>query len=162
MTLDSEAAGQLWRLSLLPSLLRMQMAGLTTNTLLVVVGEQGPCQEPLLAHSMVLAAASPALASILATSRDSEITLIMAGVERNEMEEVLEDIYLGRDRAMVFLKQWGLWDEDVDSESIHGDCTGIGRERKFQVTDDLRQKQKPKIISFLLKSSKQVENPQKM
>ena len=99
MTLVSEVASQLWRLSQLPSLLRLQIQGLTTNTLLVVVGEQGPCQEPILAHSLVLAAASPALASILATSRDSEITLILDGVEREEIEEVLEDIYMGRDRA---------------------------------------------------------------
>ena len=125
MTLVSEAVGQLWRLSLLPSLLRLQTEGLTTNILLVGVGEQGPCQEPLLAHSLVLAAASPALASILATSRDSEITLILAGVEREEIEEVLEDIYMGRDRARVFLQKWRLWEEDVESEIRSGDCTTI-------------------------------------
>ena len=158
MTLVSEAEGQLWRSSLLPSFLRLQTEGLTTNTLLVVVGEQGACQEPLLAHSLVLAAASPALASILATSRDSEITLILAGVEWEEMEGVLEDIYMGRDRARVFLQQCGLWEEDLESESISSDCKDIG-ETTFQVTDDLGQKQKPEAISSLTQELISKEEP---
>ena len=95
MTLVSEVAGQVWRSSLLPSLLRLQSKGLATDTFLVVVGEQGSCQDPLLAHSLVLAAASPVLASILATSRDSEITLILAGVEREEMEAVWRILQTG-------------------------------------------------------------------
>ena len=93
-----------------------------------------------------LGSSQPVLASILATSRDSEITLILAGVEREEMEDVLEDIYLGRDRARVFLQQWGLWEEDVESESISGDCKYIG-ESKFKVDDDIRQQQMPEANS---------------
>ena len=107
-----EGAERAWSSSLLPSLLRLRTEGLTTDTHLVTVGDQGPCNAPLLAHSLVLAAASPTLAQILATSSDNEeITLILPGVEREEMEEVLEDIYLGKDRARVFLQQWGLWEE---------------------------------------------------
>ena len=105
-----ESAGQTWRSSLLPSLLSLQTCGLATDLHLVTVGHGGVLQEPLLAHSLVLAAASPTLATILATSRDTgQITVIMPGLERQEMEGVLEDIYLGRDRARVFLQQWGLW-----------------------------------------------------
>ena len=106
---------------MLPSLHKMQTLGLATDTL-VTVGEQGPWQTPLLAHSLVLAAASPALAKILATCRDKEITLILPGLEREEVEGVLEDIYLGRERAGVFLKQWGLLEEDSRVNSDDGGC----------------------------------------
>ena len=145
MTLVSEAAGQSWRSELLPSLLSLQSKGLATDTLLVVVGEQGLCQEPLLAHTLVLAAASPVLANILATSRDPQVTIILAGVEREEMEVVLEDIYLGRDRASVFLQQWGLWEEDVLLESY---SDGDMEEGKIEIIDDLREKQMPKENAF--------------
>ena len=126
MTLPLEVARQSWCSSLLPSLLRLQASGLATSTLLVVVGDQGQVQAPLLAHTLVLAAASPILASILASSRDSEITLILAGVEREEMEGVLEDIYLGRDRVRVFLQQWGLWEEDIQVDSNLGGSRWLG------------------------------------
>ena len=112
MSILLEGAVQAWSLNFLPSLWSLQTEGLTTDTLLVTVGGQGPSGVPLLAHSLVLAAASPTLARILATSSDTEeITLILPGVEREEMEGVLEDIYLGRDRARVFLQHWGLWEE---------------------------------------------------
>ena len=68
-----EGAGRAWSSSLLPSLLRLRTEGLTTDTHLVTVGDQGPCNAPLLAHSLVLAAASPTLARILATSSDKEL-----------------------------------------------------------------------------------------
>ena len=162
MTLESEVAGQSWRSLLLPSLLRLQMDGLATDTSLVVVGQQGACQEPLLAHSLALAAASPALASLLATSRDPVVTLILAGVEREEMEEVLEDIYLGRERARVFLQKWGFWEEDVQDESDLGGFSDM-EEAKFRVNDDLRQKQTLKNNTF---SSQDIilkeENPEKL
>ena len=122
MSFQQEDAGWAWSSSLLPSLYRLQTEGLTTDLLLVTVGEQGPCKTPLLAHSLVLAAASPVLAGILATSRDKEITLILAGVEREQVEGVLEDIYLGRDRARVFLEQWGLWEEEEIIETESDDC----------------------------------------
>ena len=97
-----------WRSSLLPSLLSLQTSGLATDLQLVSVGQQGVLQEPLLAHSLVLAAASPTRASILATSRETgQVTLILPELERQELEGVLEDIYLGRDRARLFLQQWG-------------------------------------------------------
>ena len=126
-----ESAGQIWSSSLLPSFLSLQTSGLTTDTCLVTVGEQGQCTVPLLAHSLVLAANSPLLASILATSSDSEnITLILCGVEREEMEGVLKDIYLGRERARVFLQQWGLWElekeERVDGSEEREDIGLVG------------------------------------
>ena len=124
---------------MLPSLLGLQSQGLATDTLMVPVGEQGVCQEPLLAHSLVLAAASPVLASLLATSRDPQVILILAGVEREEVEVVLEDLYMGRDKARVFLQKWGLWEED-DSNS--GDYTDT-EESKVEITTDLRPEQKP-------------------
>ena len=108
---------------MLPSLHRLRTEGLTTDTCLVTVGEQGPGGAPLLAHSLVLAAASPTLAPILASLSDNEeITLILPGLEREEMEEVLEDIYLGRDKARVFLQEWGLWEngeENIRKGNIH-------------------------------------------
>ena len=108
-----EGAEQEWRSSLLPSLLSLWTEGLTTDTRLVSVGEQGTCGPPLLVHSLILAAASPALASILATSSDNEeITLILPGLERQELEGVLEDIYLGKEKAWIFLQKWGLWQEN--------------------------------------------------
>ena len=82
--------GLTWRSNLLPSLLSLQTSGLATDLQLVTVGQQGDFQEPLLAHSLVLAAASPTLATILATSRDTgQVTLIMPGLERQELEGVL-------------------------------------------------------------------------
>ena len=111
-----EGAGRAWSSTLLPSLHRLRTEGLTTDTCLVTVGEQGPGGAPLLAHSLVLAAASPTLAPILASLSDNEeITLILPGLEREEMEEVLEDIYLGRDKARVFLQEWGLWENGEEN-----------------------------------------------
>ena len=58
------------------------------------------------------------------------------------MEGVLEDIYLGRDRARVFLQQWGLWEEDIQLESNLGDSRGIG-ESKIQGADGLGPNKMP-------------------
>ena len=135
--------GLTWSSNLLPSLLSLQNSGLATDLHLVTVGQQGDLQEPLLAHSLVLAAASPTLATLLATSRETgQVTLIMPGVEREEMVGVLEDIYLGRHRARVFLQQWGLQVEGQDQEfsgisvEEQGDCDNLEFELKEHAQEE--------------------------
>ena len=125
-----KCAGQTWRSSLFPSLLSLQTSSLATDLQLVTVGQQGALQEPLQAHSLVLAAVSPRLASLLATSRDTEVCLLLPGLERQELEGVLEDIYLGRDKARLFLQQWGLLEQGegqgVKEEESDFDGTDFG------------------------------------
>ena len=130
-----ESAGQTWRSSLLPSLLSLQTCGLATDLHLVTVGHGGVLQEPLLAHSLVLAAASPTLATLLATSRvQEELTLLLPGLEREEMEGVLKDIYLGRDRAGVFLHQLGFLEEDNKMRGdYHGDLVMLSENNKIYI-----------------------------
>ena len=74
----------------------LRREGLATDTKVVAMEEEKTA-EPILAHSLVLAAASSSLASILASSGDSSegFTIVLVGVGRLKAEDAIRDIYLG-------------------------------------------------------------------
>ena len=93
--------------SLLSDVASLRREGLATDTRVVVVEEDGVegGAEPILAHSLVLAAASPSLAAILASSGEASegFTLILIDVGRIETEAAIRDLYLGHKEAVNVL-----------------------------------------------------------
>ena len=89
--------------SILTDMAILRKEGLATDTRVIVMEEaegglKKTCTNPILAHSVVLAAASPALAALLASVGEAseEFTLVLVGVERTQAEQAVKDIYLGK------------------------------------------------------------------
>ena len=105
-----EKAVTSWNQNLLADLASLREEGLSTDTELVVFNKKGFASEPILVHSLVLAAVSPSLASILASSSDASegFTLVLPGAERVDVENAIRDLYLGKQGGVAFLQSWGL------------------------------------------------------
>ena len=89
--------------SILTDMAILRKEGLATDTRVIVMEEaegglKKSCTNPILAHSVFLAAASPALAALLASVGEAseEFTLVLVGVERTQAEQAVKDIYLGK------------------------------------------------------------------
>ena len=85
--------------SILTDMAILRKEGLATDTRVIVMEEaegglKKSCTNPILAHSVVLAAASPALAALLASVGEAseEFTLVLVGVERTQAEQAVKDI----------------------------------------------------------------------
>ena len=100
--------------TLLSDVANLRKEGLATDTRVVVMEENDGLNkeaaskghaEPILAHSLVLAAASSSLADILASSGDPSegFTIILIGVGRLKAEAAIRDIYLGKKEAINVL-----------------------------------------------------------
>ena len=83
--------------NLMADLTLLRKEGLTTDTRVVVVDNKKGSAAPILAHSLVLAAASPVLASILASSGDTSegFTIILPGMEWERVEKEMDRMYKG-------------------------------------------------------------------
>ena len=102
--------------SLLSDMANLRREGLATDTRVVAMEEkEEKTAEPILAHSLVLAAASSSLASILASSGDSSegFTILLVGVGRLKAEAAIRDIYLGNNKAVNVLLAREGGDESV-------------------------------------------------
>jgi len=120
-----EAAELTWKGSLLKELMTLRKEGVTTDTRVMVVGEEG--STTLLAHSLVLAAASPTLATILSScSQEEDFTLVLPGGDANMVEQAINSIYQGKESALGFLREWGLLGEE--KEEVKEECKGEGSE----------------------------------
>ena len=104
-----EKAATSWNQNLLADLASLREEGLSTDTELVVFDKNGFASTPILVHSLVLAAASPALASILASAGDSSegFTLVLPGEKRVDVENAIRELYLGKQGGTAFLQSWG-------------------------------------------------------
>ena len=106
-----ETATTSWNQNLSSNLAKLREEGIATDVEVVVVDKKGLVSPPpILAHSLVLAAISPALASILASSGDASegFTLILPGEDRWVVEDAIKDLYSGQKGGRAFLQSWGL------------------------------------------------------
>ena len=105
-----EKAVTSWNQNFLADLASLREEGLSTDTELVVFDKNGVASTPILVHSLVLAAVSPALASILSSSGDAfeGFTLVLPGEDRTDVENAIIDLYLGKEGGVAFLQSFGL------------------------------------------------------
>ena len=82
--------------NLMADLALLRKEGLATDTRVVVVNNKGSAG-PIFVHSLVLAAASPVLSTILESSGDASegFTIILPGVEKELVEAELDRMYKG-------------------------------------------------------------------
>ena len=107
-----ESAVHMWNRDLLSDISVLRLEGCATDLQLVAMGQDGP-SAPLLAHSLVLVAASPVLATLLSSGYLTQgATIIFSGVERQQLEVALEDIYQGNSSAFEFLS-YGLVEDSI-------------------------------------------------
>ena len=125
-----ETATTSWNQNLFSNLIKLREEGIATDVEVVVVDKKGLVSPaPILAHSLVLAAISPALASILASSGDASegFTLIFPGGDRRVVEDAIKDLYSGQKGGIAFLQSWGLLrgegggEKKVVKEETHSD-----------------------------------------
>ena len=121
---------------------KLRREGLATDTRIVVMEENGLNKEaaskaePILAHSLVLAAASSSLAAILASSGDPSegFTILLVGVGRIKAEAAIRDIYKGNKEAINVLLAREDKDEQLEDEGKHvkdGREDGCGFDEAF-------------------------------
>ena len=125
-----ETATTSWNQNLFSNLAKLREEGIATDVEVVVFDKKGLVSPPpILAHSLVLAAISPALASILASSGDASegFTLIFPEGDRGVVEDAIKDLYSGQKGGIAFLQSWGLLrgegggGEKVFKEETHSD-----------------------------------------
>ena len=125
-----ETATTSWNQNLFSNLAKLREEGIATDVEVVVFDKKGLVSPaPILAHSLVLAAISPALASILASSGDASegFTLIFPGGDRGVVEDAIKDLYSGQKGGIAFLQSWGLLrgegggEKKVVKEETHSD-----------------------------------------
>ena len=118
-----ESAVNTWNRDLLSDVSLLRMEGCFTDTQLVAVGQGGP-SAPILAHSLVLAAVSPVLATLLLSSCDC--TIIFPGVERQQLEETITRLYEGKlhEDDMHIMRSFGLMDHNnsYTDEKVDDTC----------------------------------------
>ena len=161
-----EKATTSWNENLLADLASLREEGLSTDTKLVVFDKNGKIDStnPILVHSLILAAASPVLASILASTGDASegFTLVLPGEERIDVENAVKDLYLGKEGGIAFLRSWGLVgggkgknekvkeeepsDEDGDID-IHDNLDDLGDTEGRE--DDSDELSSPNIKAYL-------------
>ena len=92
-----EGAVDSWNTCLLDDLARLKEQDVATDVEVVVVEDNGRTIASFRAHSLVLAASSPSLASLLASAGDDSegFTLLLPGEEVVKVEEAIKETYLG-------------------------------------------------------------------
>ena len=110
--------------NLMADLTLLRKEKLATDTRILVVDNKGVASDPILVHSLVLAAASPVLASVLASSGESSegFTIILPGMERGMVEREMDRLYDG-DLDLDLLTHLGLL-MDVKEEAKENKETG--------------------------------------
>ena len=110
--------------NLMADLALLRKEKLATDTRILVVDNKGVASDPILVHSLVLAAASPVLASVLASSGESSegFTIILPGMERGMVEREMDRMYDG-DLDLDLLTHLGLL-MDVKEEVRESKETG--------------------------------------
>ena len=129
--------------SILTDMAILRKEGLATDTRVIVMEEaegglKKSCTNPILAHSVVLAAASPALAALLASVGEAseEFTLVLVGVERTQAEQAIKDIYLGKVVPdNVLLGEGSNYEDGGDRKDGHEDDTGRYDPDVVQIAD---------------------------
>ena len=89
---------------LLADFASMRRDGFATDTRVIAV-DDGATTTPILVHSLVLAASSPILANLLASSGNNMdgFTIILTGVKRNEVESEICKMYGGQPDFLAHL-----------------------------------------------------------
>ena len=144
-----EKAVTSWNQNLLADLASLREEGLSTDTELVVFDKNGVASTPILVHSLVLAAVSPALASILSSSGDAfeGFTLVLPGEDRADVENAIIDLYLGKEGGVAFLQSFGL----IGGGSSKGENEDVKEEepsdedQDFDMDDNLTDFGEPKL-----------------
>ena len=92
-----EGAVDSWNTCLLDDLARLKEQDVATDVEVVVVEDNGRTIASFRAHSLVLAASSPSLASLLASAGDDSegFTLLLPGEEVVKVEKAIKETYLG-------------------------------------------------------------------
>ena len=96
--------------NLMADLALLRKEKLATDTRVLVIDNKGVASDPILVHSLVLAAASPVLASVLlASSGESSegFTIILPGTDKQRVEEEIDRMYYG-DLDLDLLTHLGL------------------------------------------------------
>ena len=134
-----EGAVRTWNTDLLHNMAKLREDGVATDVTVVVVDDNGHTSFP--AHSLVLAATSPSLAAILASSGDNSesFTLILPGEDRAEVERAIRDSYLGERDLGRFLgrqQKEKLQRESVKEEAPLQDDEGGNEDLDIEDDDD--------------------------
>jgi KRAB domain-containing zinc finger protein len=105
-----ESAVSNWNRQLLHDVACLREESVHTTDTALHCGPAG--SGPLRAHSLLLAAACPALAALLAPCQGEEgFVLLLPEADRREVEEVVGQLYKGnlRPKQLGLLRSWGLW-----------------------------------------------------
>ena len=110
MPLLREGALKNGRSGIFADIASLQRDGFATDTKVIAVGDDCRTTSPILAHSLVLAATSPALANLLLSTSGNTLdgfTIVLTGVHRDEVESEIREMYAGQPNTDSFV-HWGL------------------------------------------------------